>query len=164
MLYPNEYLNSVKEINLEMLNKNNIQGLILDIDNTLLDFDRKIPEGVEEWLKNLKNSGIKCCILSNSNKLGKIQYVAKKLDLPYIYFAKKPLKIGFKKAMKILNLKEENIAVVGDQILTDVIGANRMHMFSILVKPIKEKDYLLTRIKRPIEKKIINKFLKDKQK
>ena len=164
MLYPNEYLNSVKEINLEMLNKNNIQGLILDIDNTLLDFDRKIPEGVEEWLKNLKNSGIKCCILSNSNKLDKIQYVAKKLDLPYIYFAKKPLKIGFKKAMKILNLKEENIAVVGDQILTDVIGANRMHMFSILVKPIKEKDYLLTRIKRPIEKKIINKFLKDKQK
>ena len=163
MLYPNEYLNSVKEINLEMLNKNNIQGLILDIDNTLLDFDRKIPEGVEEWLKNLKNGGIRCCILSNSNKLDKIQYVAKKLDLPYIYFAKKPLKIGFKKAMKILNLKEENIAVVGDQILTDVIGANRMHMFSILVKPIKEKDYLLTRIKRPIEKKIINKFLKDKE-
>ena len=63
----------------------------------------------------------------------------------------------------MLDLNEENIAAVGDQIFTDVIGANRCKMFSILVKPIEEKDYLITRIKRPIEKMIINKYLKIKK-
>ena len=70
------------------------------------------------------------------------------------------LKRGFKKAIKLLEEKEENIAAVGDQIFTDVIGANRCKLFSILVKPIAEKDLLVTKIKRPLENIIINKYLK----
>ena len=73
---------------------------------------------------------------------------------------KKPLKSGFKKTVKLLEEKPENIASVGDQIFTDVIGANRMKMFSILVEPISKKDILATRIKRPIENFIIKKYLK----
>lgn len=160
MIYPKLYLDSVKEITIDVLNKNRIQGLILDVDNTLIDFDRKMPEGIKECIEGLKQKGIKCCILSNSNKLDKVRYVANELDIPFLYFAKKPLKIGFNKAKKLLELEVENIAVVGDQIMTDVIGANRSHMFSILVKPIKEKDYLITKIKRPLEQFIIKKYLK----
>jgi len=162
MLYPKEYLNSVIDIKIELLQKNNIKGLILDVDNTLIDFNRKMPEGVEKWVKDLKQNEIKFCILSNSNKVDKIETVAEKLDIPFIYFAKKPFKKGFRKAKELLKLEEKNIAVVGDQIMTDVIGANRSHMFSILVKPIEDKDYLLTRIKRPLEKVIIKKYLKSK--
>ena len=162
MLYPNEYLDSVKEISIDLLEKNNIKGLILDVDNTLIDFNKKMPEGVENWARNLKNAGIKLCILSNSNKREKVKSVAEKLDIPFIYFAKKPLKSGFKKAKKILQLESKQIAVVGDQIMTDVIGANRSKMFSVLVKPIEEKDYLITKIKRPFERAIINKYLKNK--
>ena len=84
------------------------------------------------------------------------------MDIPYIFFAKKPLKSGFKKAAKILNMKNENIAVVGDQIFTDIIGANRMKMFPILTKPLGERDILITRIKRPIEEYIIKKYLERK--
>lgn len=160
MLYPREYFNSVKEISLELLNKNNIKGIILDVDNTLINFDRKMPEGIEEWAQNMKQNGIKLCILSNSNKVDKVKGVANILEVPFIYFAKKPFKSGFKKAKALLELEAEYIAVVGDQIMTDVIGANRSHMFSILVKPIEEKDYLVTRIKRPLEKVIIQKYLK----
>ena len=98
--------------------------------------------------------------VSNSNKKEKVENVAKKLDIPYIYFAKKPFKSGFKKAKKILNLESIQIGVVGDQILTDVIGANRMGMFSILVKPIEEKDIWITKIKRPLENKIIENYKK----
>lgn len=164
MLYPKEYFTTVKAINIEFLKKNHIEGLILDVDNTLIDLNRKMPEGVDKWVEKLKEAGIKFCILSNSNQIDKIGAVAQRLNIPFIHFAKKPLKSGFEKAKKVLQLKEENIAVVGDQIMTDVIGANRSKMFSVLVKPIKEKDYLITRIKRPIEKIIINQYLKQKDK
>lgn len=162
MLYPKEYFNSVKDISIDLLNKYNIKGLILDVDNTLINLDRKMPEGISEWAKNIKENGIKICILSNSNKIDKVGAVAKILNVPYIFFGKKPLKSGFLRAKDILKLDNENIAVVGDQIFTDIIGANRCNMFSILVKPIEEKDYLITRLKRPIERLIINNYKKDK--
>ena len=164
MIYPKEYLNSVKDISIELLDKNNIKGLILDVDNTLISLDKKMPAGIVEWVKNLKANGIKVCILSNSNKIDKVEAVAKLIETPYIFFGKKPLKSGFLRAQNILKLKAENIAVVGDQIFTDVIGANRCKMFSILVKPIEEKDYLITKIKRPLEKMIIKKYQKNKLK
>ena len=121
ILYPNIYLNNVKEITIELLKKNNIKGLLLDVDNTLIDFDLKILEGSKEWCDNLKKEGIKLCILSNTNKIEKVKKVARELDLQYINFAKKPFKKGFKKAINLLKLNAENIAVVGDQIMTEVL-------------------------------------------
>lgn len=163
-LYPNTYLESVKEINISFLKENKIKALILDVDNTILDFDKNIPEGIEKWCEDLKKQGIKFCILSNSNHKEKVEMVAKKLDVPYFYFGTKPLKRGFKKAIKLLEEKEENIAAVGDQIFTDIIGANRCHIFSILVKPIAEKDLFITRIKRPLENYIVKKYQKKVEK
>lgn len=164
ILYPKLYLNSVKEISLSILKKYQLQGLILDVDNTLIDYDKNMPEGVKEWSSNLKQAGIKLCILSNTNHKEKAEAVAQTLNIPYIYFAQKPLKKGFKKAKQILNLEAEAIGVVGDQILTDIIGANRSKMFPILVKPINEKDIWITKIKRPLEEKIIKKYQKTKEK
>lgn len=158
ILFPKCYLKSVKEISIDLLEKNQIKGMLLDVDNTLIDFDRNILVGVEQWCESLKKKDIKFCIISNSNNEEKVKYVAKKLDIPYIFFAKKPLKMGFNKARKMLNLESNQIAVVGDQIFTDVLGANRCKMFSILVEPIAEKDIFITVIKRPIEKYIINKY------
>ena len=161
MFYPKVYLNSVKDITINLLNENNIKGLILDVDNTLISLDKVMPEGVKEWANEMKKKGIKICILSNSNKMEKVEAVAKIIGVPYIFFGKKPLKSGFFRARDILKLKETEIAVVGDQIFTDIIGANRCNMFSILVKPIEEKDYLITKIKLPLEKFIIRKFKKN---
>lgn len=160
MIYPKEYFNSVKDIKIELLNKHQIKGIILDVDNTLIDFDKKMPEEIEKWVQDLKEKGIKFCILSNSNHEEKVKGVASKIDVPYLFFAKKPFKGGFKKACKLLELENENVAAVGDQIFTDVIGANRCNIFSILVKPIEEKDYLVTRIKRPLENLVIKRYLK----
>lgn len=160
LVYPKFYCNNVREVTYDFLQKNNIKGLILDVDNTLIDFYRKFEDGTIEWVKDLKNKGIKFCIISNSNKLDKVKIVADTLELPFFNFAKKPFKKGFIKAKKLMNLEAKNIAVIGDQIMTDVIGANRCKMFSILVKPISDKDIFMTRIKRPIENKIINEYLK----
>ena len=158
-VYPSLYLDSVKNIKPTLLKKNNIKGLILDVDNTLIDYYRNLVDGAEKWCEELKNEGIKCIILSNSNKRSKVEEVAEKLNIDYIMFAKKPLKSGFKRALSKLELKPEEVAVVGDQLFTDVIGAKRMNMFSILVKQVGEKDIFITKLKRPIENAIIRKYL-----
>lgn len=157
-LYPKIYLKNVQEVTFEMLEKNNISGVILDVDNTLIDYYKNMPDGTIEWCDKLKEKGIKFCIASNSNKKEKVQMVASKLDIPYIYFAKKPLKMGLKKAANIMGIEYKNVAVIGDQIFTDVLGANRTKMFSILVEPIEEKDIFVTVIKRPIEIYIKKKY------
>ena len=160
ILYPNDFFNNVREIKIEYLNKHNIKALILDVDNTLINYYKEMEKGTKEWCQDLKNKGIKMYILSNSNKRDKVEKIAKDLQVPFRYFAKKPLKSGFKKAQKELGLKSEEIAVIGDQLLTDIIGANRCRMYSILVNPIKEKDIWRTRLKRPIEKMIMKNYKK----
>ena len=164
ILYPKYYCKKITDIDTKFLEKNNIKALILDVDNTLIDIDRNFVEGLEEWHKNICESGIKTIILSNSNKVDKVSYVAKTLGIEYIYFGTKPLKRGFKKAIAQLNLPPENIAAVGDQIFTDVIGANRCKIFPILVEPVDPKDLLITKWKRPIEEKIVQNYLKKQMK
>ena len=158
ILYPKAYLKNVREITIEFLNKNNIKALILDVDNTLIDYYKKLPQENITWANNLKNNGIKLYILSNSNKKEKVKNVSKKLDIPYEYFAKKPFKKGFLKVQKILKIEPQNIGVVGDQIFTDIIGGNRCKMYTILVDPVNKKDFWFTAWKRPIEDKIKSKI------
>lgn len=157
-LYPKAHFKKVEEIEIEFLQKNKIKALILDIDNTLIDYSKKLEESVIQWAKELKGQGVKLYILSNSNDKQKIENVAKALNIPYAYFAKKPLKSGFLRVQKILEENPENIGVVGDQIFTDIIGGNRCKMFTILVDPINEKDYWYTAWKRPIENRIKENF------
>ena len=157
-IYPNAYFEKVEEITIEFLNKNKIKALLLDVDNTLVDYSKKMTESVIKWSKELKGQGVKLYILSNTNDKAKIENIVKELDIPYQLFAMKPLKRGFKRAQKELDEKSENIAIVGDQIFTDIIGGNRCNMFTILVEPINEKDYWYTMWKRPIEKKIKRKI------
>lgn len=164
ILYPDEYLKNVQQITYELLEKKHLKGIILDVDNTLIDYYQKMPEGTKRWCQNLKKHGIQFCIASNSNKKEKVSNVAKDLEIPYIYFAKKPLKNGLKKASKIMNLETKHIAVVGDQLFTDILGANRCKMFSILVDPIEEKDIFITMIKRPIENYIKKKYQENEKK
>lgn len=152
ILYPDIYLKNVKEITIELLNEHNIKGLLIDVDNTLIDFDLKILEGAKEWIDNLKKNQIKLCILSNTNKIEKVKMVAKELDIPYINFAKKPLKKGFKQGMKLLNLQEKQIAVVGDQIMTDVLRRKQNGNVYNTYKTIRQKRYIYNKIKKTFGK------------
>ena len=152
MLKPKAQFDKITDINVKFLKENNIKAVILDVDNTLMDLDRKPLENIKKWIDSLKKENIKICIASNSIKKGKISKIAKIIDVPYIYFSTKPLKRGLKKAAKILEEENKNIAEIGDQLFTDVVGANRMKMFSILTKPISEEKTKLGALKRKIEK------------
>ena len=161
LIYPDFYLESVLKITPEFCAKNGIKGLILDIDNTLIDIDRKMLEGAKKWHDSMVENGIKTIIVSNTSKADKASKIANDFDIEYINFAKKPAKGGFIKAKQKLGLKAEEIASVGDQIFTDVIGANRCKMKSILVKPVDpERDLWYTKWKRPIERWVIKRYLK----
>lgn len=152
--YPNAYFESVKDINIDFLRKYNIKALILDVDNTLIDYYKNLSNEIITWAQNLKKQSIKIYILSNTNKKQKVIDVAEKLDVPFEMFAKKPSKKGFIKIKNILKIEEKNIAVVGDQLFTDVVGGNRCNMFTILVDPVTKKDYWYTAWKRPFENMI----------
>ena len=161
ILYPNLYLKRVEDISIEVLKKNNIKLLVLDVDNTLIDYSKKLEDSKIQWIKEMRGQGIKLFILSNTNQKEKVENVAKELDIEYKNLALKPLKRGFKYVQKYTGLKPENIAVVGDQIFTDVLGGNRSKMFTILVEPVNpKKDYWYTAWKRPIERKIKEKINK----
>ncbi len=158
MLLPDLRVKKITDIKLEMLTENEIEALLLDSDNTLIDLDKKPLDGIKKWIEEMKSNNIKFCILSNSIKKKKVKRIADFLEIPYVYFSLKPSKIGFKKAKKIIGIKENNkIAEVGDQIFTDVLGTKRMKMFSILTEPICKEKVKINNIKRKIEKKILEK-------
>lgn len=162
-IYPKEHFEKVEQITIQLLQKNKIKALILDVDNTLIDYNRKMTESVINWVKELKGQGIKLYILSNTNQKEKVEQVAQRLEIPYRNLAKKPFKSGFLKVQQELGEKPENIGVVGDQIFTDIIGGNRCNMFTILVEPIHKKDFWYTAWKRPIENKIKKRYKQKKK-
>ena len=151
-IYPKGYFKKVEDITIQYIIKNKINY-------------ENLSEEVQEWAKNLRGQGVKLYILSNSNKKEKVEKVAKTLEIPYKNFAMKPFKKGFLQIQKEIEESPEHIAVIGDQIFTDILGGNRCKMFTILVEPINPKDYWYTAWKRPIENKIkskMNKVTKEK--
>lgn len=155
LIYP-----GVPYIALDELKKRGVEGILLDIDNTLIDYTKELSPKMKEWVARAKSQGFKVCILSNSNKLNKIIPVAEGIAVKYVSFARKPAKSGYLKASMLLNIDVKKLAMVGDQIFTDVLGANRLGMVSVYVEPINKKEYWYTKWKRPIEAWILNRFQK----
>ena len=164
MFRPRAIFKRITDIPVDFFTSNNIKGIIIDVDNTLIDLDRVPLDNLNEWILNIKNNGIKICIASNSIKKGKVKKIADDLQIPFVYFSKKPLKSGLNKAIKILDLNSEEIAEIGDQLFTDVLGSNRLKMFSILTEPIGEEKFFVAKIKRNIEKKVLDKQKKGENK
>ncbi len=155
---PNAVFESVPKIDLGFLGRMGIRGILLDIDNTLIDMSQVLSDEIISWGKEAKADGFKVMILTNTNKKEKLLPISEKLGIEYVSFAKKPAKSGFIKAAKELQMDVSRVAMIGDQILTDIVGANRVGMFSIYVRPINEKEYWYTKWKRPIENWILKHY------
>lgn len=154
LLRPNIHLESVFILNNQVLKKNNIKGIIIDIDNTLVPWEQKhLDEKAYDFLTRLLEEGFKICILSNSTRK-RVEEFNKDLNLPAIYNGGKPRKSGYKRAMNYMETNTYNTAVIGDQIFTDILGGNRLGLFTILVNPISKTEFFGTRLVRIIEKLI----------
>lgn len=158
-LKPDLYLDTVHELNTGLLSEKGISSIIIDIDNTLVSWDTKEPdEKVNQFVCRLVEEGFKICILSNNTKK-RVEEFNKCLKLPAIHKAIKPSKTAFVKAMKLMDASAENTAVIGDQLFTDVLGGNRMGLYTILVSPICDKEFVWTRIVRLLEKAVLRKTM-----
>jgi uncharacterized protein len=157
---PNEYVKSILDIDPVKLQKMGIKGIITDLDNTLVEWDRpQATPKVIDWFKRMESSGIKVTIISNNNEL-RVKAFSDPLQIPFIFRARKPLTTAFYKAAKQMNLKKEEIVVIGDQLLTDVLGGNRGGFQTILVVPVAQTDGWATKFNRFVERRIMNWFRK----
>ncbi|WP_226583218.1 YqeG family HAD IIIA-type phosphatase [Halobacillus litoralis] len=153
---PDEHVPSVFDIDPEQLKAKGIRGVITDLDNTLVAWD--VPDATEDikrWFEKMDDHGIQVTIASNNNET-RVKLFSEPLDASFIYSARKPLSKAFKKAQKQMNLNKDEIAVIGDQLLTDVLGGNSAGFHTILVVPIVQTDGFFTKINRKIERRILN--------
>lgn len=149
---PKIHLDSVYDITISLLSENNIRGLILDVDNTLVaQYVAEPDQKLREWIDKLNKNSIKLCIVSNGSTK-RVHKFNDSLGLPIISRAKKPSRNGFIKALDIMRLAPDQVAVVGDQLFTDMWGGNRLGMFTILVTPIDKKEEFFVMLKRYLEK------------
>ena len=154
---PNYALRSITEITPAALKKRGIKALILDVDNTLTTHNNPTPaEGVPQWIEEMKSAGIKLLIVSNNNA-ERVTPFAETLGLHFVPNGAKPLPMGFLRAVRELGIPKNRIAAVGDQIFTDILGANLAGVRSIFVYPIEFETSVPFKIKRAIEKPLLPK-------
>lgn len=151
---------NVYEIDINFFIKNNIKYVICDLDNTLEAFYTKQPsEQAHKLFNDFKKAGIKFYIVSN-NKMKRVKEYADILGCEYISEARKPLKNKTKKFINLNKINTEQCIIIGDQVLTDIVLANRLKIKSILCENLVEKDQLCTKINKFFDKNIRKKLIK----
>ena len=152
---PNEYVKDIFHVKAATLKDNGIKGIITDLDNTLVEWDRPeaTPE-IIEWLTGMKNAGILVTIVSNNNE-ERVKAFSDPLGIPFFNDARKPLNKSFVAARKLMGIKKEETVVIGDQLLTDILGGNRKGLHTILVAPVATSDAFVTKFNRMIERRIM---------
>ena len=153
-LYPTKYLDSSYSIDYEQLYRSGIRGLIYDIDNTLVEHGMPATERAIKLFEQLRSIGFDTCLISNIKEL-RVKPFADAVGSKYVYDAHKPSRKNYIRAMELMGTDTGNTYFIGDQIFTDVYGANRAGIPSILVKPIHPKEEIQIVLKRKLEKIVL---------
>ncbi|WP_162266451.1 YqeG family HAD IIIA-type phosphatase [Anaerotignum neopropionicum] len=162
--FPDIYVKSVYELPLEELKARGIKGLVFDIDNTVAPFDIAEPENdLIELFLFLKKQGFRLCILSNNNQ-ERVKLFNKNLKTLAVHKAGKPGVRKLRLALEKLELSAKNTAMIGDQIFTDMWCGHRAGLTCILTAPICNRDQLVTKVKRGLEKQVLKVYFKRNRK
>ncbi len=153
--YPKEYLDATYEIDFEKMYQNGYRGVIFDVDNTLVPHGAPADERAIALFAKLRELGYESVLLSNNKEPRVKMFFDKVTASHYIYKAGKPSPNNYRKAMELMGTNESNTLFVGDQIFTDVYGANLAGIYSILVKPIHPKEEIQIVLKRYLEKIVL---------
>jgi len=157
--YPNQTADSSYDINYLQLYKQGYRGILFDIDNTLVEHGADASEKAIQLFHQLKTIGFQVCLISNNDK-ERVERFNKEIGANYIYNAHKPAKKNYLKAMELMKTSVKETVFVGDQLFTDVYGANRVGMYSFLVKPISPKEEIQIIIKRRLERIVLHYYKK----
>lgn len=163
IFYPKECADSTYEIDFEALYEQGYRGVLFDIDNTLVPHGMPADKRAQELFDRLRKIGFHTCLISN-NKEPRVKPFAKEVGSKYIFDAHKPSVKNYKRAMEIMGTDITNSLFVGDQLFTDVYGANRANMYTILVKPIHPKEEIQIVLKRYLEAIVLHFYQRQKNK
>jgi HAD superfamily phosphatase (TIGR01668 family) len=156
-LRPDIYQKSLEDIHFNYLKDTGIKVILLDMDNTILKYgEKEIEENILKCIQTIK-SEFTLVLFSNSS-LARVKKIGEDLDIPYISFAFKPSKRGFKKVFKKYKVEPEEVAIIGDQLFTDIKGGNKVGITTILVDPLNEEDGMFTKVNRKREKRTLQKM------
>ena len=159
--YPYEYANSVFDVDYKELYNKGYKGIIFDIDNTLVHHGDDSTKEVDELFREIQKIGLKTLILSNNNEK-RVKRFLTNIDSLYICDAQKPKKVNYLKAIDMMQIKKEEAIFIGDQVFTDILGANRSGIANILVKFIQLDNETKIGKRRQAEKVILNFYKRNK--
>ena len=165
LLMPQLLLRDVYGLTDDFLKEHGIRGIIFDIDNTLVGFRTPVPTAENlELFARLQAQGIKIAVASNNN-IRRVGRYAEGLEIPAYHRSCKPLGFVLAKIRRQFGLPAGQIALVGDQIYTDMLGGNCAGMITVLVEPIDHKETVFFKIKRALERPVIErrKRMEDKK-
>ncbi|MCJ7822281.1 MAG: YqeG family HAD IIIA-type phosphatase, partial [Armatimonadetes bacterium] len=153
LLRPTRLAEAVWDVDLDWLVGRGIRGLVLDLDNTLVEWEgtRVRPE-VRAWLDAARARGLGLCLASNAMRSGRVGRMARELGLIPVAHAGKPLPAAFRRAMAALGTPASATCMIGDQLFTDVLGANCLGITTVLVTPLRRRESVHTRLIRLIER------------
>lgn len=160
--YPKEYVDSTYYIDFDSFAKKGYRGVIFDIDNTLVPHGAPADDRAKQLFEQLKSLGMSACLLSN-NKEPRVVMFNAEVQVNAIHKGGKPKRSGYRKAMELMGTNEQNTLFVGDQLFTDVWGANRAGIYSILVKPIHPQEEIQIVLKRYLEKIVLFFYFRDQK-
>ena len=156
---PNLYKKNIFQINYQALKQQNITCLLFDLDNTIAPISKQLPEKETIDLINNLKQDFQIILISNSLKK-RVEPFGKALGIPYYPFFQKPYRHKMKHLLKTYQLNQNQIAIIGDQLLTDIRLGKKMDFYTIYVDPIENIDYKITSINRFLERHIINHYQK----
>ena len=156
---PRLFCERVTEVTVADLQKMGVKAALLDLDNTLVGWQRHdVPDEIRQWLIDLKAADIKLCLISNTRFGRRLRALSEELDIPYVRRAWKPRKSGFLRAMRELGVDPQSTVMLGDQMFTDILGANRVGVYSIMVRPMARREFAGTKISRIAERFLMRWF------
>ncbi|MBV9973239.1 MAG: YqeG family HAD IIIA-type phosphatase [Candidatus Eremiobacteraeota bacterium] len=155
MFGPDRFAPRLCDVSIDELASRGIRGLIVDLDNTLVAYRcSDIMNDHLSWVQLARERGLKIVMVSN-NFSERVQAIASQLNVACVANALKPLPTGFWRAQRALDLPRKEIAVVGDQLFTDVLGARLFGFYTILTEPIEPHDFPITRMFRFFERLLL---------
>jgi putative phosphatase len=158
LVTPHLQLNSVLEVQPDMIRALGVEGLLLDLDCTLKDYyENSFRPEILAWVEQMRRIEVRMCLLTNG-KPQRVEPLARQLGVGCVSFAAKPLARGVRLGVAKLGLDRTRVALIGDQIFADVLAGRLAGVFTILVRPTTHREPWITHIKRPLERWVLQRL------
>jgi uncharacterized protein len=158
-LKPTAMVEAVWMISPEKLRQRGIRSVLFDLDNTVVDWNQEhVRPEVLEWANQCREAGLTLCICTNAHKKPRIERIAQQLGASYVATAGKPGVRGYRAALELVGCTPQEAVMIGDQVFTDIWGANRAGLATILVRPLCTRDFPATKITRFFERRVLRRW------